>query len=67
MAAALLKDPKYKVRAVSRDPESDKARALTDQGKLNLFKCYFILIRFNLAYFSSIKFNSIAFNSVPSN
>jgi len=29
---ALLKDPKYKVRAITRDPESEAAKQLTEQG-----------------------------------
>ena len=30
---ALKDDPKYKVRAVTRDPDSDKAKALADSGE----------------------------------
>ena len=32
VAAALIKDAKYKVRAITRDPESEKAKALAEQG-----------------------------------
>ena len=37
VARAILQNPKYKVKAVTRNPESEKAKLLTTEGKTNKY------------------------------
>ena len=50
---ALLKDSDFKVRAITRDPDSDKSKALAEQGKA-IFHIYHFLSSPLLFYLFSI-------------